>query len=137
MSADNRSFIFIVTYGRSGSTVLQGLLQAIPGYFIRGENMNTLFPLYKACTAAHTARYTHGKNPHGQDDPWFGADVIKPEVFTKRIVDTFIEEILQPPADARVVGFKEIRFHEGGSEHFEPFLNFIFEHFPGCKFIFN
>ena len=30
----------IVTYGRSGSTLLMGLLNAIDGYRIRGENFN-------------------------------------------------------------------------------------------------
>src|SRR5688572_1085508 len=30
--------LFIVTYGRSGSTLLQGVLNSIPGYLIRGEN---------------------------------------------------------------------------------------------------
>lgn len=133
----DRKYIFIVTYGRSGSTVLQSILQAIPGYFIRGENMNMLLPLYQASVAAHTTRYTHGKNPHKPDYPWYGADEVVPERFTKRLLETFEEEILQPPEDARVVGFKEIRFHEAGPEHFEPFLNFIHDNFPGCKFIFN
>jgi hypothetical protein len=30
--------IFVVTYGRSGSTLLQGVLNGIPGFLIRGEN---------------------------------------------------------------------------------------------------
>lgn len=131
------SFIFIVTYGRSGSTVLQSILQAIPGYFVRGENMNALFPLYQASKAAHTARYVHGKNSHAADDPWYGANEIDPESYTQRLLASFVSEILQPPADARVVGFKEIRFHEAGTEDFEPFLNFIYDNFSGCKFVFN
>ncbi len=132
-----RQFIFIVTYGRSGSTVLQSLLQAIPGYFVRGENMNGLFPLYLASKAAHTMRYVHGKNAHAADYPWYGADKVQPERYTQRLIDGFVEEILQPPADARVVGFKEIRFHEAGTDDFEPFLNFIHDNFDGCKFVFN
>jgi len=132
-----RQFIFIVTYGRSGSTVLQSLLQAIPGYFVRGENMNTLYELYKASVAAHTTRYTHGRNPHKFDNPWYGANEIVPENFTKRLVQAFIDEIITPPEGARVIGFKEIRFHEAGTEHFEAFLNFISENFVPSKFIFN
>lgn len=131
------NFIFIVTYGRSGSTVLQSVLQSIPGYFVRGENMNVLFPLYKASLAAHTTRYQHGKKNHAPDDPWYGADEVVPEDFTARLRAAFVEEILRPPADTRVAGFKEIRFHEAGEEHFEPFLNFIHETFEGCKFVFN
>lgn len=135
--SENRSYIFIVTYGRSGSTVLQSQLQAIPGYFVRGENMNVLYSLYQASVAAHIARYTHGKKAHAPDDPWFGADEIIPERFTQHLVEIFTKDVLQPPEDARVVGFKEIRFHEAGPEHFEAFLNFIHKNFKNAKFIFN
>ena len=137
MATADHTYIFIVTYGRSGSTVLQNLLQAIPGYFVRGENMNILYQLYNSYKAAHDARYDHGKKPHGPDDPWYGANEIEPENVRRRLIDTFVEEILRPPKDVRVVGFKEIRFHEAGPEHFENFLNFIHGSFPGCKFIFN
>ncbi|MEX0300165.1 MAG: hypothetical protein AB3N28_13920 [Kordiimonas sp.] len=99
--------------------------------------MNGLFPLYLASKAAHTMRYVHGKNPHASDDPWYGADEVKPERYTRRLIDNFVDEILQPPEEARVVGFKEIRFHEAGAEDFEPFLDFIYENFEACKFIFN
>ena len=53
------------------------------------------------------------------------------------MLGSFVSEILRPPAEARVVGFKEIRFHEAGPDEFEPFLNFIHDNFAGCKFVFN
>ena len=34
---DDFGYLFVVTYGRSGSTLLMGLLNSIPGYLIRGE----------------------------------------------------------------------------------------------------
>ena len=137
MATADHNYIFIVTYGRSGSTVLQNLLQAIPGYFVRGENMNILYQFYKSYSAAYDARHQHGRKPHAPDNPWYGANEIDPESVRHRLIDTFVDEILHPPKDARVVGFKEIRFHEAGPEHFEDFLNFIHDSFPGCKFIFN
>lgn len=132
-----RQYIFIVTYGRSGSTVLQRVLQSIPGFFIRGENSNTLFALYLAYRRAHEARFRHGKRPHGPAEPWYGAHEIDPETFGRNLAGLFEQDILQPPEDARVVGFKEIRFHEAGEELFEPFLDFICGVFPGARFIFN
>jgi hypothetical protein len=39
---------FVVTYGRSGSTLLQGLLNSIPRYCIRGENYNAMFYMFRA-----------------------------------------------------------------------------------------
>lgn len=133
----DRSHIFIVTYGRSGSTILQSILHSTPGYFIRGENMNGLYSIFSASKAAHFMRYEHGRKQHAPDDPWFGADEVNPRRYTKRLVDIFMDEIIQPPLEARVVGFKEIRFHEAGAEEFEPFLNFMYDNFSGCKFIFN
>ena len=39
--------ILIITYGRSGSTLLQGVLNGIEGVVLRGENDNAFFDLYK------------------------------------------------------------------------------------------
>jgi hypothetical protein len=35
---DDLGYVFVMTYGRSGSTLLMGLLNTIPGYLVRGEN---------------------------------------------------------------------------------------------------
>lgn len=40
--------VLIITYGRSGSTLLQGILNSIPGYLIRGENENLMAHFYNA-----------------------------------------------------------------------------------------
>jgi len=137
MPSTPEKHVFIVTYGRSGSTVLQRLLQSLDGYFIRGENNNTLYAMYLAYRRAYEARYSHGKSKSDPADPWYGANDIDPLAFGKKLVRLFADEILRSPADARVVGFKEIRFHEAGGELFEPFLNFIAENFENSKFIFN
>jgi hypothetical protein len=137
MTSEIRKHVFIVTYGRSGSTVLQRVLQSIPGYFIRGENNHTLYPMYLAYRRAFEARYEHGKKQHSPEDPWYGADDIVPQQFAARLCDAFKSEIIRAPEGTRVAGFKEIRFHEAGEELFAPYLDFIAEHFPGSKFIFN
>ena len=31
-------YVFVMTYGRSGSTLLMGILNSIPGWLLRGEN---------------------------------------------------------------------------------------------------
>jgi len=129
--------VFIVTYGRSGSTVLQRVLQAIPGYFIRGENNHTLYPMYLAYRRAFEARHSHGQMPQSPADPWYGANDINPKAFGRRLCQVFLRQIVQPPEGTRVAGFKEIRFHEAGEELFEPYLDFIAEHFPNTHFVFN
>jgi len=135
--AGNRGHVFIVTYGRSGSTLLQRVLQSIDGYFIRGENNHTLYPLYLAWRRAYEARFEFGKNQHGETNPWYGADAIRPAEFGAKVCQAFLEEIIRPPETARVVGFKEIRFHEAGDDLFEPYLDFIHSNFANSKFVFN
>lgn len=128
--------MFIVTYGRSGSTLVQTLLQSIDGYFIRGENANALWPLYRSAARIADAKLQHGYREIEEKGPWFGINKVEPERYARRLVDLFIEEIIQPPQEARVIGFKEIRFHETGAD-FEPFLNFIASHMAPARFIFN
>ena len=48
MSFLNFKSIIIVTYGRSGSTLLQGLLNASPEILVKGENMNYFYHIFKS-----------------------------------------------------------------------------------------
>src|SRR3954464_1127587 len=49
---DLPGFVFVVTYGRSGSTLVQGLLNALPGTLVRGENNFYILPLFQAWSLA-------------------------------------------------------------------------------------
>ena len=128
--------IFIVTYGRSGSTLLQSLLQSIPGAHITGENHNLMETLFMASERARKTRQTWGKDLLPKDHPWYGADEITPVRFERRLVQNFVDEILHPPQDARWFGFKEIRYSALG-DRFEAFLNFYQRNFPNPFFVFN
>jgi hypothetical protein len=44
--------VFIVTYGRSGSTLLQSMLQTIPGIHLSGENYGALLKLREVSSCA-------------------------------------------------------------------------------------
>lgn len=130
-------YVFVVTYGRSGSTLLQTVLQSIDGYFIRGENNHALLPLFRSYKRVHQARYVHGAKEIGETGPWYGADEISPTHFGEALTNAFVQEVLRPPRDARVVGFKEIRFHEANKQEFIDYLDFMARYFAPAKFIFN
>ena len=52
----NYQHVLIITYGRSGSTLLQGLLNSIDGCIVRGENYDAckgLFRTYQAVSYTH------------------------------------------------------------------------------------
>ena len=140
--------VFIATYGRSGSTLLQNVLNAIPGYLIRGENDNMLYHLARAWMVSRDSpeiarrreARRQGTTPdprYGTEvDPWFGAELINPPELGRRLAMLFTNQVLKPAPDTRVAGFKEIRFHLAG-EHMERYLDFMLNFFPGAKIVFN
>jgi hypothetical protein len=128
-------FVFVVTYGRSGSTLLMGLLNSIPGYLLRGENwdaLHHLFEFHRTLTQGSTRwdparlrRPTH---------PFFGAADFPPERSLARLRDLVVETVLRPAPDTRVTGFKEIRWYRDDVEEYAAWLR---EVFPGARFVVN
>ena len=133
-------YVFIVTYGRSGSTLLQNLLNSLPGYCIRGENAFSLFHLSRAWEAVEMAEPMRGMrkrgNPSAQTHPWYGAERVDPDSYGRALAETFVREVIRPDPETRVAGFKEIRYHTQ-KPHFPQHLNFIHRFFPRARFIFN
>jgi hypothetical protein len=140
LDAPRDGYVFIVTYGRSGSTLLQLVLNSIPGYCIRGENANALFRLAQAWAAIETAEPMRGARIAGEatgpDHPWFGAERADPDRLGRGLAEVFVRETLSLPGGTRVGGFKEIRFHLAGGE-VESYLDFITRFFPNPRFVFN
>ncbi|OED48123.1 hypothetical protein AB838_12685 [Rhodobacteraceae bacterium (ex Bugula neritina AB1)] len=132
--------LFIITYGRSGSTLLQNMLNALPGYSLRGENANLLAPLVRAWddlrqseqAASMRARGT----PSGPHQPWYGYEAIDADRFGQDLADSFLRQVLRPEPDTRVLGFKEIRWHEDPAL-FQPMLAFLARYMPDAHFLFN
>lgn len=128
--------VFVVTYGRSGSTLLQSLLQSIPGAHFSGENYAVLEGLYQATLRAHRTRTNWGKEDRPPNHPWHGASGIDPARFESKLAKLFVDEIIQPPATARWIGFKEIRYVALGDD-LAGYLQFIRRTFPNAHFVFN
>lgn len=138
-AADGRrtdlGYLFIVSYGRSGSTLLQGVLNAIPGYLIRGENRAAPFRLYQfheAITAASN-RFSRAEQLTSRDS-WYGIDQYKAGEALYRMRELMLRCLLQPQADTRVTGFKEIRWFQ---DDWQGYIAFLREVFPGARFVIN
>jgi hypothetical protein len=136
-------YLFVMTYGRSGSTLLQGVLNSIPGYLIRGENRQMMRQLYDYHRTGIEARRVQRKvmrrltgttTPTDPTRPFFGMDGYP----RKRSIAGFrrlaTDTILRPEADTRVVGFKEIRWAKDDAAEFVAWLR---EVFPGARFVVN
>lgn len=129
------SYLFVVAYGRSGSTLLQGLLDAIPGYLIRGENRGVLYRLYQYHSALEKAREEFGRTDAlTSRDSWYGIDEYSGSLALARLRSLMLETLLKPSVDTRVVGFKEIRWFY---DDWASYLEFVQEMFPGARFVIN
>jgi hypothetical protein len=130
--------IFIITYGRSGSTLLSGLLNSLDGYTIRGENYNLLIPLFNSYRRINDAITKHG-GPQADltTDPWWGVNEIDPDLYIadlRRMIDNvLIGKLSAPP---RVYGFKEIRY-PWVIDILPEFISFIRKIYPNTGLIFN
>lgn len=108
------SSALVVTYGRSGSTLLQGILNAIPGVLIRGENFNLcwgLFLAYRALRQAVTELTEQGTQRTDPTHPFYGAEKLDGERYLADARALLRHQLV--PEDAvgvRLWGFKEIRY---------------------------
>lgn len=132
-------YVFIVTYGRSGSTLVQALLNAIDGYCIRGENGAIANHLAQAVGALERMKQKSHDNDLAPDTPWYGFANTQLEPFAQGLAEFFVEEILKPPEGTRVTGFKEIRYAHGdlSESEYDTTIEFLAQRFPNSRFIFN
>lgn len=105
-----RRYLFIVTYGRTGSTLLQKLLGGLPGHYMAGENHGSLYGAFAAWREATILKNQYGWGYEEIDHPWFGSNAANPDAYARAMVQGFVANILRPPRGARVIGFKEIRY---------------------------
>lgn len=128
-------YLFIVTYGRSGSTLLQGVLNAIPGYLIRGENLAMPYRLHRYHQASvKTRRNLARPNRLPSTHPFFGIDDYPDEIAFRDMRRLMLDTILRPEPDTRVTGFKEIRWNQ---KDVRGYAGFLADVFPGARFLVN
>ncbi len=130
--------IFIITYGRTGSTLLQGLLNTTDGVLVRGENNNITFNLFEAYEALTVAKDRIGERSIPVNKPWYGLHAVDTDAFVDDLRHTMTRALLSDRAeddDIKCFGFKEIRHPEMG-EKLAAYLEFLTLLFPNPAFIF-
>ena len=129
--------VFIVTYGRSGSTLLLGVLNSIPGYLIRGENDGAVYHLHQfhsACVGKKRRLRRRFELPLDSTNPHFGLDDFPAKVSIRMLRRLVTTTVLRPLHDTRVTGFKEIRWYQ---EDLPDYVAFLRELFPDARFVIN
>lgn len=135
--AQQLGHLFIVTYGRSGSTLLQGVLNSIPGYLIRGENDGAVYHLHQfhsACVGKKRRLRRRFELPLDATNPHFGLDDFPAKASVRMLRRLVTATVLRPDADTRVTGFKEIRWYQEDLPAYVDFLRLLF---PAARFVVN
>jgi hypothetical protein len=106
--------VFIVTYGRSGSTLLQGILNSIDGCVVRGENYNFCYGLFAAYKAIVCTKYGFGQGADTlmPSSPWYGASLLDEQRFLDDARHLVLRQMLADEPMPNCIGFKEIRYLE-------------------------
>ena len=133
-------YLFVVTFGRSGSTLVQGLLNALPDTLVRGENGLFVHDLYRASAAAEAFSAEHTKHrSKSVTSAFYGVRWLRREPFVTATRQIAHEVLLgQRRADrVRRIGFKEVLWHRITPEETEDFFGWFEEVFPGARYILN
>jgi hypothetical protein len=140
---DDLGYLFVMTYGRSGSTLLQGILNSIPGYLIRGENRQVLLHVHRFHRTAVKQRAVHRRSQRKRDEPvgglpptksWYGMDNFGVRASLRDARRLALDTLLRPEPDTRVTGFKEIRWTSDDVSEYVAWLRKVF---PGARFVVN
>lgn len=141
---DDLGYLFVMTYGRSGSTLLQGVLNAVPGYLIRGENRWALGHLHDYHRVLAKERREQRRQQRRRGDeigsssaahPFYGMDRYPVKASVAGIRTLALDTLLRPHDDTRVTGFKEIRW--GRQDGLEGHVDWLQRVFPGARFLVN
>lgn len=133
-AARNLEYLFVMTYGRSGSTLLQAILNSIPGVLIRGENRGITYHLHEYHRSAIKDAAWIGNAGRRKVSPFFGIRDYPAELALTRFRQLVVDTLLRPHPATRVVGFKEIRWYQ---DDLADYVQFLREVFPGARFIVN
>lgn len=123
-----RQWVFIFGTGRSGSTSVLDMVNAIPGFFIAGENhgaMDVFLEMQQDISNFDSPleAFSFSAHYHGT---WHKEDFSKAvQAYTLALIGKFDEKT------THTVGFKEVN-HSRAEE-----LQFFADTFPGAKFIIN
>lgn len=126
--SDGVRYVFVVTYGRSGSTLTQGMLNAMPRTLVRGENNLFLLPIFRSYFGLKDfqERFRGAGNPK-TTSAFFGLHELDLDAFAASVRDLVRIQLLgsTPPEDVDRLGFKEVLWHRIRPRQWEDFFAFM------------
>lgn len=137
-------YLLLITYPRTGSTVLNRVLNASPGHTIRGESVGAINHLCRFVRSLEEVKHNIPLLfPHldSSDDrsPIWGADKITLSSVVNSVRNLVVHELLHPEHNTSVVGWKETMISPvyDDPEFAFDVLMFLRELLPDVRVIFN
>lgn len=129
-----RQHVFILSYGRTGSTLLMALLSNHSGALVRGENSALLRQLR---IVYENLRHRHDAEAFRTSDAFFGAHTFTDELLIPWLRELMERFLLSDQAldTHHTIGFKEIYFSDPVTLRAE--VEFLRKVFPRCVLVFN
>jgi hypothetical protein len=134
-----REYVFVVSSGRSGSTLVQGLLNSLPGVLVRGENSFYILPLFRAYRGAANFKRSYGGRSRESTSAFYGIAETDPPDFQRTVRQLVTRQLIgkQNPRKVKVIGFKEVRWENVQPHEYEGFFGFFERVFPKARYILN
>lgn len=135
-------YCLIITHGRTGSTLLKGLLNTSPDCLIKGENNNFFYYQWLAHDAITRAQ-AFSPIWSGPTGSWFGIEEFSPDRNFKELRRLANRVLLSGnrKRNLKVIGFKEIRYFGDNNgftmpkDHLAEYIGFLSELFSPVTFI--
>jgi hypothetical protein len=103
--------VYVVTYGRSGSTLLTGYLTKLPGFDLKGENYLFPLPLMEAERRMFEARTKKYGGREQATHPWYGTHQFSLPRFRRDTLNMMLNQLYPSRPIPKTIGFKEIRWY--------------------------
>jgi hypothetical protein len=132
------SFVFVVTYGRSGSTLVQGILNTLPATTVRGENGFYVWELFQAHRRAASFAEAHAQHrPRKVESAFYGAHRVTDGRLARLERSLVLGLLLDGGKRPEHVGFKEVLWHRIPREDTEDFFQWFERLFPEARYVLN
>lgn len=128
-------YLFVASVGRTGSTLVQGALNAVPGVVIRGENGGVMLDLFRLHRKSlhHRDRIGRARELLEVTHPWWGMDGYPEDLALREFRHLATDLLLRPEPDVHTVGNKEITWPS--PDEVAAFVEFQRQVFPGARFV--
>lgn len=123
--------LYVLTYGRSGSTLLTGYLSMLPGINLRGENYLYMLPLARSDERMAQLDQLRYSDRHMTSSPWYGSQLSSYPRFRRQIKRLLLDQMYPIGPIPKTLGFKEIRWwYQLDVNRFDQDLNWLLDLFP-------